>query len=240
SIDQGDQFTLNANGERAQFDRINLGPFTLDVNDSEEFSVNGGGGDDSFEVNDLTGTDVQSVRFNGGDGNDTLNASNTFTPIFAEGDAGDDELLGGSGNDTLIGGEGDDILIGGAGDDILIGDLPSSPAIGVVNTLSGGDGSDDFILGNAETAYYNDGDDATAGFNDFALIADFNTEFDRIQLNGDGSRYVLNETSVEGGTGTGIYLDTNADGIYGETDELIGVVADVAITTTSADYFQYV
>ncbi|MEB3283474.1 MAG: sodium:calcium exchanger, partial [Lyngbya sp.] len=40
SIDQGDQFTLNANGERAQFDRINLGPFTLDVNDSEEFSVN--------------------------------------------------------------------------------------------------------------------------------------------------------------------------------------------------------
>ncbi|KOR30192.1 hypothetical protein TI03_00120 [Achromatium sp. WMS1] len=49
-------------------------------------------------------------RFEGGAGNDTLNAA-----------GGDDTLIGGAGNDTLNAAGGDDTLIGGAGNDIMLG-----------------------------------------------------------------------------------------------------------------------
>ena len=41
--------------------------------------------------------------------------------LRADGDDGDDQLIGGNGPDTLRGGNGDDMLIGGPGDDDLDG-----------------------------------------------------------------------------------------------------------------------
>ncbi|WP_019504462.1 calcium-binding protein [Pleurocapsa sp. PCC 7319] len=118
--DDGDEFDLSANGERALFERLNLVPFTVDTDNVEQFAINGLGGDDILTVQDLTGTDVQRVVFDGGDGNDNLNASYTDTDITALGGAGDDTLTGGSGNDLISGGDGLDILTGGVGADTFV------------------------------------------------------------------------------------------------------------------------
>ncbi|WP_019507742.1 calcium-binding protein [Pleurocapsa sp. PCC 7319] len=143
SLESGDELLLQANGERASFDRLNLVPINLDVDDVEQFEINGLGGDDSLTVKDLTGTDVQSVVFNGGDGNDYLDASETAVPITADGGAGHDTLIGSQVNDLLRGGDDDDILEGGYGDDTLIGDKGS-------DLFKGGKGDDRLI--------WNDGD----------------------------------------------------------------------------------
>jgi Ca2+-binding RTX toxin-like protein len=121
SVEKGDNFTLKQDGDLAIFDRVNLGKFTLTVDTSEKFDVEGLGGDDKFRVYDLSNTDVKLVKFAGGEGNDYLNGSKTSTRLYALGEAGNDTLIGGSGNDILIGGAGRDLLIGGAGNDILIG-----------------------------------------------------------------------------------------------------------------------
>ncbi|VEP13213.1 conserved hypothetical protein [Hyella patelloides LEGE 07179] len=107
----GDNFELRANGHRAEFERLNLVNFELDVNDVEQFEINGLGGDDTLTVQDLTGTDVQKVNFSGGEGNDLFDASLTNVSIMADGGAGDDTLNGSNGLDTLIGGEGSDSFV---------------------------------------------------------------------------------------------------------------------------------
>ncbi|MEM6252361.1 MAG: calcium-binding protein [Cyanobacteria bacterium P01_D01_bin.156] len=117
----GDEFDLSQVDGQAIFNRLNLGLFTLTNEGIEQFEINGQGGNDSLTINDLTGSDVQSVLFSGGDGNDFLNASGTFTPVTADGGDGNDILIGGAGDDILIGGNGSDLLIGGAGNNILIG-----------------------------------------------------------------------------------------------------------------------
>ena len=117
----GDEFDLSQVDGQAIFNRLNLGLFTLTNESIEQFEINGQGGDDSFTINDLTGSEVQSVVFSGGEGNDFLNAIGTFTPVIADGGEGNDILIGGAGDDILIGGNGVDLLIGGGGNDILIG-----------------------------------------------------------------------------------------------------------------------
>jgi Ca2+-binding RTX toxin-like protein len=65
---------------------------------SDRIVINGLGGDDVITANGLTGM-----------------------LLTANGDDGDDILIGSVGNDTLAGGAGDDVLIGGAGIDVLDG-----------------------------------------------------------------------------------------------------------------------
>ena len=120
AVKAGDNFELRANGHRAEFERLNLGNFTLDINDVEKMEVNGGGGDDTLTVKDISGTDIQKVAFDGGKGNDVLDASQANVKVIADGGNGNDTLLGGAANDTLIGGNGDNIFTGGAGADTFV------------------------------------------------------------------------------------------------------------------------
>ncbi|MEM8723775.1 MAG: calcium-binding protein, partial [Cyanobacteria bacterium P01_G01_bin.39] len=120
AVEAGDDFELRANGHRTEFERLNLGNFTLDVDNVERFEINGGGGDDTLNVRDLTGTDVKEVIFHGGEGDDLFDASHTAVDVFAYGDAGNDSLTGGSGDDLLEGGKGDDLLTGGKGADTFV------------------------------------------------------------------------------------------------------------------------
>jgi Ca2+-binding RTX toxin-like protein len=131
SVSQGDEFTLNQDGDLAIFDRVNLGPFKLTVDTSETFVVQGDIGDDSFDVNNLSKTAVKLVQFSGGEGNDLLNGIDTHTSLVGSGDSGNDTLIGGSAKDTLTGGDGYDYLNG----------------LGGYDTLTGGAGSDAFIFG---------------------------------------------------------------------------------------------
>jgi Ca2+-binding RTX toxin-like protein len=239
SVASGDDLVLKADGAKANFQRINLVPITLDVDDTEQFEINGLGGDDTLNVKDLAATDVQQVNFKGGDGNDRLDASQTNVKINADGGNGNDTLIGGTNDDTLIGGEGSDFLNGGGGNDVLNAGSINPAVTGVIDTLTGGNGSDRYVLTNGTSVYYNDGNNATAGLNDYALIEGFNTSQDKIQLAGSASKYVLGSSPINGKIGSAIYLDTNNNGILGPTDELISVVTGVNLNLT-AGYFNYV
>lgn len=151
----------------------------------------------------------------------TVNAENSFADlVITEGipqitgtDAADDlqgtdnaEIISGlEGNDTLAGESGDDILVGGIGSDIL----------------TGGKGTDR-LIGVDPLNFYDDGDAATAGTDDYALIADFGIEEDKIELIGEASSYFLGAFPENLPSGTGIYLND------GESPELIAIVADVS------------
>ena len=150
--------------------------------------------------NSIVGNAIANT-LTGGDGNDNMNGQN-----------GDDTISGDIGNDILIGGNGNDILDGGVGNDILSGGTTgfyasgTSRAAGQIDTLTGGLGADTFVLGiNAQMLnFYDDGDAATDGTADYALIMDFESGTDKIQLKGSSADYTLGSTTV--GAGTGVYL----------------------------------
>ncbi len=94
NVNNGDVFTIGANGARVAFARTSAGPFALDIGTTERLIVNGIGGDDNTSVNSLTGVlDLAQIDLNGFAGNDTFNVipSSTATVNVAgfEDTAGD-------------------------------------------------------------------------------------------------------------------------------------------------------
>lgn len=182
--------------------------------------------------NSLVGNDGNN-HLNGGIGKDTLT-----------GGSGNDTLDGGYGNDLLVGGSGSDALIGGNGSDTLIGvnNISNAPGLGEIDTLTGSGGRDSFILADENKVYYNDGNNLTAGTNDYAVITDFNIGSDAIQLKGQAANYVLGASPISGLVGTGLFLDTNGNGVFNSTDELIAVIQGTGTTplSLSETYFSYV
>ncbi len=73
---------------------------------------------------------------------------------------------------------------------------------------------------NGTDVFYDDGNRATAGRADYALITDFNANEDVIQLKGQRSDYRLGSPPTGLPAGTAIYRDKPS----GEPDELIGIV----------------
>ena len=169
--------------------------------------INGDGGADT-----ILGEEGNDTIF-GGAGNDILT-----------GGIGDDNLSGGNGKDTITGGVGNDFLNGGSGNDRLSGVDSSTYGTGEIDTLSGGFGRDTFVLGDADNVFYDDGDALTTGESDFALITDFNSRQDSIELSGSAEFYTLDFFSSGFGT-------TNAAIIYDSPSargELIAIVEDVS------------
>ncbi|WP_307731199.1 calcium-binding protein [Microseira wollei] len=192
----------------------------------------------------LNNSTMENNIFNGGAGDD----------LFKSG-ASNDTLNGGAGNDILIGGTGNDYIVGGVGNDLLIGINTNSVAVsntngfvvaqistsgnpgqGEIDTLIGGDGADKFILSDSNNVYYNDGNAASSGTQDYALIMDFNLKEDKIHLRGAATNYGL-QTS---GGDTNIYLDNDAIAGLSANDELIGIVKGVVNLSLSGSYFHYV
>jgi hypothetical protein len=89
----------------------------------QDIAVTGSDYADTLTVGDLSNTDISptTITFDGGDGADSLYPSATAVNIEAQGQEGNDTLIGGSGDDLLSGGTGNDDLTGNAGDDLLIG-----------------------------------------------------------------------------------------------------------------------
>ncbi|WP_445635813.1 pre-peptidase C-terminal domain-containing protein [Nostoc sp. DSM 114161] len=183
-------------------------------------------------LDNLTLTGTGSINGTGNSLNNTISGTSPGNNIL-NGRGGDDSLIGGSGNDTLNGEDGDDRLRsgldndrlnGGAGNDVLIGVFaggfpggnPLPPGLGEIDTFTGGTGTDRFILGDFINVYYDDNNSANPGFNDLAIITDFNSSEDRIQLKGNALDYRLEVV----GSDTRIFL--NKPGA--EPDEIIGVV----------------
>ncbi|WP_413171279.1 beta strand repeat-containing protein [Anabaena azotica] len=144
-----------------------------------------------------------------------------------------DSISTGDGNDTINGGAGNDNINAGGGNDTINGvnETLLTPGLGEKDTLTGGTGSDRFILGNATTAYYDDGNTLTTGSNDYADITDFNTG-DIIQLQGTSSNYLLTVVGAD----TQILI--NKPGT--EPDELIGIVRNKTGLSLTGSSFAYV
>lgn len=135
-----------------------------------------------------------------------VNVIGTQYSDFFRGGRGNDTLNGGNGDDRVEGWAGSDILLGGAGNDTLDGGFGGFLGIGEIDTLTGGTGADDFIVGTRFDSYYVDGDPITNGVNDYALITDFSlSEGDRIILQGAAEFYSMNFSPVAGVAGTAIY-----------------------------------
>ena len=114
----------------------------------DAISVNLGDQNDNLTIslsNELVFTPTLAMYFNGGSGNDVIDASSSTSSVRILGGAGNDQITGGSGNDTILGDANDqdagrDILNGGAGNDFISGSSG-------VDTLNGGAGNDTLLGG---------------------------------------------------------------------------------------------
>ncbi|MEL6554404.1 MAG: hypothetical protein AAFQ63_13190 [Cyanobacteria bacterium J06621_11] len=161
-----------------------------------------------------------------GAGNDTVYGRALQNIIL--GGAGDDYIIGGRQNDQLIGGNDDDILYGDEGRDLLIGEAGDDTLYGQGSSdrLLGGDGNDvlfgtdgglkwekdeltgdagrdRFVLGTTDDVFYQG--------KGHAVITDFETGSDQIQLSLGSDQYTLKVRNFGGNAAldTGIYYKNN-------------------------------
>jgi RTX calcium-binding nonapeptide repeat (4 copies) len=106
-------------------------------------------------------------------------------------------------NNTILGTVGNDKLLGTAGNDVLLGVDPLNGAgTGEVDRLTGGEGSDLFVLADSNNTYY-----LGNRISDYALITDFGTT-DTIQTR-IGSSLTIGGILPSDILGTALYLNTD-------------------------------
>ena len=202
--------------------------------------VLGGAGNDRIlgeDGNDKLDGALGNDIVNGADGDDFLNGAEGNDNLFAG--TGNDTLLGGAGLDLLVGASGNDLLNGEDGDDVLAAVDPFDPVFGFgmdeVDTLTGGAGSDTFILGDRNTVFYQGGGLEPT---DLAVVTDFNPEEDFIELASieDGT-YVLTagSNSADGTSSTDLLLESSDS-----SQELIASFQGENGLDLSANYFVFV
>ncbi|MEB3265765.1 MAG: choice-of-anchor L domain-containing protein [Cyanobacteriota bacterium] len=169
------------------------------------------------------------VANNGGDPN---NYGTSFADLITLTN-GDDHsglggLMAGDGNDTVYGNAGNDHLFGEAGDDLLV---PTTNGTGELDTVTGGAGADRYVLGTILTPFYNDGNTATRGEDDYLLISDFNPIDDTAEIHGAASLYALSVV----GSDTELLLRN----LVGGPDELVAIFHNQTGLDLLAPYFAY-
>ncbi len=190
--------------------------------------LNGTAGDDTISGN------LGNDKIFGKQGQDLL--SGNQNDDYLDGEKGQDILIGGDGNDTLVGGLGNDVLKGENGNDVLTGvDINAiNPGIEEIDTLTGGIGSDIFVLGDANNVYYDSPNDGNSSDGDYALISDFNSAEDVIQLHGKASDYLLTPFTQGNLGSTAIFVKTSGQ------NELIGIVQGATNLSLDGKSFKFV
>lgn len=133
---------------------------------------------------------------------------------------GNDFGVGQAGNDALVGGTGNDLLTGLEGNDSLTGVNAANAGSGEMAPLVGGTDADPLLVGNATTAFYNDGVILDPGLTDYAVVADFNNLEDTIVPHGSVSSYQPGALATDTGLSPTAPQTTN---------ELIGIVPGVSL-----------
>ena len=232
--------------------RTGAGNDTINTGLGDSDFADGGAGDDLLIVDYSIGdtgrgmtlsTGVATEGFQGvayrlnAAGNATLDRVDFsgINQFQVTGTSQNDNINTASGNDTINSGAGDDNIDAGAGDDNIDGVNGASltPGLGEIDSLTGGTGSDRFILGNATKVYYDDANTLTNGSSDYANINDFNiANGDIIQLQGTSSNYLLAVVGAD----TQILINKPNT----EPDELIGIVRNQTGLSLTGTYFSYV
>ncbi|MEM9011053.1 MAG: cadherin-like domain-containing protein, partial [Pseudomonadota bacterium] len=130
---------------------------------------------------------------------------------------------------------GDDIVKGTEGADVLaaVDTTSGTPGRDEIDVFVGYGGADVFVFGDADGDYYDDGDGATGGLDDYAFIYDFNASEDAVQLAGTENDYVLATDTAGLSPGTSVWRA----GTAGDEDELVGVINDVYGLSLAGDEF---
>lgn len=151
------------------------------------------------------------------------------------------DLLNGTGgsippaNLTIWGSNNNDRITGASGNDQLAGVVQSGTTLldlgrGQIDTLTGGLGSDRFLLADSRGTFYNDGSNASQGTGDYALVTDFNATQDVLQLR-SGSQYLYRYAKAA----TEIFLG-NGDNRFNSSDELIARLNGVNLAPGTGVY----
>jgi Ca2+-binding RTX toxin-like protein len=144
--------------------------------------------------------------------------------INANGNSGANTIYGNSGANALVGDLDSDFISGGEGTDTLTGcSTASGRGKGEIDILTGGSGADQFVLGSGG-ALYSDGNRKKAGREDYALVTDFSVGEDKLQLSGKAKNYFLKSSGVKGVSGNGLYFDSNKNGAFDKSDELVAII----------------
>ncbi|UWQ86122.1 cadherin-like domain-containing protein [Leisingera caerulea] len=132
--------------------------------------------------------------------------------------------------------EGGDVTIGDDTAEVLaaVEETALLPGLGELDVFTGNGGDDVFVFGENGTVYYDDGDGATSGGDDYGYVWDF-TAGDKVRLAGTSSDYVLTEDAAGLPGGTAIWLA----GSGGDQDELIGVISNVYGLSLTGDAFEF-
>jgi Ca2+-binding RTX toxin-like protein len=173
-----------------------------------------GGGTDTIEVSGIASYTLAANTERLVLGAGTVNGTGTSLNNTLTGNASNNSLFGGAGKDSISGGDGNDTLVGA-----------NSSVREEIDTLTGGSGADLFILGNSSGIFYNDAYNSQTGTTDCALITDFNTGEDSLQLK-SGTYYF---GAASGGYQNLFYDITNTT----HQDEVIARFQGTAFVTTS-------
>jgi hypothetical protein len=91
------------------------------------------------------------------------------------------------------------------------------------------------VLGDTSQVYYDDRNETTQGLGDYALITDFNSSEDKIQLKGSVADYLLGTSPSGLPLGTAIFLK-NAN----SPNELIAIVQGSSNLNLTNNTFSFV
>lgn len=137
-------------------------------------------------------------------------------------------LWGTRASDTITGSSGPDRLAGVLATGITAADLGA----GQIDTLTGLTASDVFLLGDARGVFYDDRNNRNLGSADYALIKDFVSGVDKLQVRA-GTSYLYTVS----GTSLSLYWDRNSNGALNSSgnnmDELIAVLQGVTGLTNA-------
>jgi hypothetical protein len=138
-------------------------------------------------------------------------------------------LWGTTRTDTITGGGGNDRIAGVTATGTTAADL----GFRQVDVLTGGVGSDTFLLADIRGTFYNDGNATNQGSRDYARIMDFDHTIDKLQLR-SGSQYLIRYNSAV--SANEIFLG-NGDNLFSNADELIGQLQGANLTAVAGNTY---
>ena len=185
---------------------------------------------EAFGSDTIRGGEGQDSLF-GGNGDDVLIAG--LGSNFISGDGGNDRVVGEDDPDTSIGGQGSNTIFGVNSSDRLISveinpDLNDNSGRNTIDIINGEAEGDTFVLGQQiegeDVVFYDSGSNGL-GTNDYALITDFETGEDNLELVGSFSDYIFAVSPTGLPSGVGVYSGQKS------SSELIAILEDISVSS---------